>query len=190
MQSITIVVCVSIILYQATLIKTQTTDIVQTAINNGNFKTLVAALQAADLVATLKGNGPFTVFAPTDTAFGKLPAGTVDDLLKPENKGKLAGILKYHVINGKSLTSAQINAMTLPVKVEMLEGSTVTVSKDGNNLKVNDATVIIPDVIATNGIIHVIDTVLMPPASSSATSIFLNQSIFFILFLTILFSLF
>jgi len=127
---------------------------------------LVTALRAADLVATLQGNGPFTVFAPLDTAFGKLPPGTLDDLLKPENKEKLARILKYHVINGQSLTAAQINALPLPAKVEMLEGDAITVSKDGDNLKVNDATVVIADVIATNGIIHAIDTVLIPPTES------------------------
>ncbi len=149
---------------------------------------MVAALGAADLVTTLKGNGPFTVFAPTDAAFDKLPAGTVDNLLKPENKGQLARILKYHVINGRRVTSADINAMTLPAKVEMLEGDAITVSKDGNNLKVNDATVVIADVGATNGIIHAIDTVLMPPAASSATYFCLNQPLFLILAFTILFS--
>jgi uncharacterized surface protein with fasciclin (FAS1) repeats len=136
----------------------------------------------------LKGTGPFTVFAPTDAAFDKLPAGTVTDLLKPENKGKLARILKYHVINAQRLTAAQINAMTLPAKVEMLEGDAITVSRDGNNLKVNDATVIIPDVEATNGIIHAIDTVLMPPAASSATYFYLNQPLLLILVCTILLS--
>jgi uncharacterized surface protein with fasciclin (FAS1) repeats len=149
---------------------------------------LVAALQAADLVTTLKGNGPFTVFAPTDAAFNKLPAGTVNDLLKPENKEKLTRILKYHVINGLNLTSSQINSMTLPADVEMLEGNKIRVSKDGNNLKVNDATVVIADVIATNGIIHAIDTVLMPPAASLATSFSLNYSLLLTLVLTIIFS--
>jgi uncharacterized surface protein with fasciclin (FAS1) repeats len=150
---------------------------------------LVTALRAADLVTTLQGNGPFTVFAPTDAAFSKLPAETVADLLKPENKERLARILKYHVINGR-LTSAQINAMTLPTKVEMLEGDTITVSKVGDNLKVNDATVVIADVMATNGIIHAIDTVLMPPAASSATYFSLNQPFFLILAFTVVFSYF
>jgi len=138
-------------------------------------------------VKTLQGNGPFTVFAPNDAAFNKLPVGTVTDLLKPENKGKLSGILTYHVINGQNLTSAQINSMNLPASVRMLEGSSINVTRNGNNLKVNDATVILADVICTNGIIHVIDTVLLPPAKgSSATNIFLNQNILFILFLTTL----
>lgn len=126
----------------------------------------MAALGAADLAKALKGNGPFTVFAPTDAAFNKLPAGTVNNLLNPVNKGKLADILKYHVINGQRLTSAQINAIHLPAKVRTLEGNTITVSKNGKNLKVNDATVILADVMATNGIIHVIDTVLLPPTTS------------------------
>ncbi len=146
-------------------------------------------MQAADLVTALKGNGPFTVFAPTDAAFSKLPAGTVADLIKPENKGKLTQILKYHVINGKSITSSQINSMTLPTDVETFEGNKIRVSKDGNNLKVNNATVIIADVIATNGIIHVIDTVLMPPAANLATTFFsLNYSLMLTLVLTIIFS--
>jgi len=136
----------------------------------------------------LKGPGPFTVFAPTDAAFNKLAAGTVSDLLKPENKGKLTQILTYHVINGQNLTSSQILAMTLPVKVKTLEGHEITVSKDGNNLKVNDATVTTANVFATNGVIHVIDTVLMPPAGNLATSASLNQSLLLTLLLTIVFS--
>lgn len=144
----------------------QRTDIVETAISNGNFKTLVTALQAADLVATLKNNRPFTVFAPTDAAFSKLPAQTVSDLLKPENKATLTRILTYHVINGKCLTSAQINAMVIPTRVQMLSGDKVTVCRNGRHLKVNNATVVTADVLATNGVIHVIDTVLLPPANS------------------------
>ncbi len=168
----------------------QYVDIVQTAITNGNFKVLVAALEAGDLVATLKTAGPFTVFAPTDAAFNKLAPGTVNDLLKPENKDKLVGILKYHVINGKNITSTQINTMTLPAKVEMLQGDEIKVSKTGNSLKVNDATVVAADVIATNGIIHAIDAVLMPPepAASLATSFSLNQSFLLMLVLTLIFS--
>ena len=153
----------------------QNIDIVQTAINNGNFKTLVTALQAAGLVSTLKSNQAFTVFAPTDAAFNKLPAATLSDLLKPENKGQLTRILTYHVISGKRLTSAQINAMALPMKVQMLSGDKVTVCRNGRHLKVNNATVVTPDVTATNGIIHVIDTVLIPPGAHLATSFFLHQ---------------
>ncbi len=116
----------------------------------------------------MKGNGLFTVFAPTDAAFNKLPAGTVNNLLNPVNKGKLDRILKYHVINGQRITSKQINATILPARVKMLEGNTITICKNGKNLKINDATVIVADVMATNGIIHVIDTVLMPPTTSLA----------------------
>jgi transforming growth factor-beta-induced protein len=145
-------------------------DIVDTAILNGNFKTLVAALQAADLVGALTGPGPFTVFAPTDAAFSKLPAGTVDDLLKPENKEKLSIILKYHVI-GKRVTSDDINKMTLPAQVETLSGLRSIVDKNGNAFKVNDATVTVPDVSNTNGIIHIIDTVLLPPTDIAYTTL-------------------
>ncbi len=117
------------------------------------------------------------MFAPTDAAFNKLPPGTVDNLLQPQNLGQLSTILKYHVINNQRLTSAQIIAMNLPIAVQMLDGGTVTVSRNGTNLQVNDATVIIPDVIATNGIIHVIDTVLMP-STGSTTYFYLNKTFF------------
>jgi transforming growth factor-beta-induced protein len=162
-------------------------DIVETAIVNGVFKTLVTALRAADLVGALTGPGPFTVFAPTDEAFSKLPAGTVEDLLKPENKEKLSNILKYHVI-GKRVTLADINNMTLPAKEEMLGGGTVTITKDGNNIKINDATVTTADVSSTNGIIHIIDTVLLPSAPSSTTSFYVNRGFFTVFVLGILFS--
>ena len=136
-------------------------DIVDTAISNGNFKTLVTALQAADLVKVLKSAGPFTVFAPTDAAFAKLPPGTIADLLKPENKQLLIEILTYHVVAG-NFTAAAIIALNPPVKVETLAGRAVLVTINGDDLMVNDATVIIADVFATNGIIHAIDTVLLP----------------------------
>lgn len=148
----------------------------QTAIADGRFKTLVAALQAAELVTALEGAGPFTVFAPTDDAFAKLGQPALNDLLKPENKGKLAGILKYHVISGKKLTAADIKAMSLPAKVETLQGQSITVTQVGNDLKVNDAKVIVADVMATNGIIHAIDTVITPPATGAATSFSQSQS--------------
>jgi transforming growth factor-beta-induced protein len=136
-------------------------DIVDTAINNGNFKVLVTALQAADLVDTLKSPGPFTVFAPTDAAFAKLPPGTVANLLKPENKPELIKILTYHVVAG-NFTAAAIIALNPPVRVKTVEGESVLVTLEGNRLRVNYATVIIPDVFATNGIIHAIDAVLLP----------------------------
>jgi uncharacterized surface protein with fasciclin (FAS1) repeats len=124
----------------------------------GNFTTLAAALTAADLVTTLKGPGPFTVFAPTDAAFAKLPAGTVDNLLKPENKAMLQNVLKYHVVAGK-VSAADVIKLT---KATTLQGQDVTIAVTGSTVKVNDATVTATDVQASNGVIHVIDTVLLP----------------------------
>ena len=176
-------------------IEAQLVDIVQTAMN-ANFTTLVTAIGAADLTSALKAPGQCTVFAPNNAAFAKLNATMLADLLKPENKANLAGLLKYHIING-SLTSAQILNMTLPMNVTTLQGSIVTVSKNGNDLMVNNAKVIQADVMATNGIIHVIDTVLMPPASLPATTTLKpsnsaaylrgNQQFFSVLVFTILF---
>jgi uncharacterized surface protein with fasciclin (FAS1) repeats len=133
-------------------------DIVDTAVAAGSFKTLVAALKAAGLVDTLKGKGPFTVFAPTDDAFAKLPAGTVDELLKPENKQKLIAILTYHVVAGK-VTAAQ--AMKLN-SAKTVNGQSLNISAAGGTVKINDATVTKADIMCSNGVIHVIDTVLMP----------------------------
>ncbi len=136
-------------------------DIVDTAVAAGSFNTLVAAVQAAGLEQTLRGAGPFTVFAPTDAAFAALPAGTVEDLLKPENKAKLTAILTYHVLPAEVMSSA-IGTQTLtPATVQ---GATVKV--DGSmagKVMVNDATVVTADVDASNGVIHVIDKVIMPP---------------------------
>lgn len=133
-------------------------DIVDTAVAAGEFKTLAAALQAAGLVETLKGKGPFTVFAPTDAAFAKLPAGTLDTLLRPENKAQLVSILTYHVVPGKvmskSLAGKKLEANTV-------QGTTVAI--DGTNgVRVDGARVTQADIAASNGVIHVIDTVLMP----------------------------
>lgn len=133
-------------------------DIVDTAAGAGRFKTLVAAVKAAGLVDTLKGDGPFTVFAPTDEAFAKLPDGTVDDLLKPENKDKLVAILTYHVVPGK-IMSGDISGKTTEVKT--VQGDTLNVdATDG--VKVDKAKVVKADIDASNGVIHVIDTVVMP----------------------------
>ena len=133
-------------------------DVVVTAIAAGNFKTLVAAVQAAGLVDTLKGQGPFTVFAPTDEAFAKLPAGTVDMLLKPENKDKLVAILTYHVVPGKVM-AADVAGKEMMVK--SVEGSEIDVNgKDG--VMVDQAKVIKADIVTDNGVIHVIDAVIMP----------------------------
>jgi uncharacterized surface protein with fasciclin (FAS1) repeats len=133
-------------------------DIVDTAVSAGSFNTLAAALKAAGLVDTLKGKGPFTVFAPTDDAFSKLPAGTVEGLLKPENKEKLKSILLYHVVSG-DVTSAQVVKLS---SAKTVEGRDVTITAEGGTVLVNDAKVIKADVPASNGVIHVIDTVLLP----------------------------
>ncbi|MBN3884773.1 MAG: fasciclin domain-containing protein [Nostoc sp.] len=130
-------------------------NIIDTATNNGSFKTLVAAIQAAGLVDTLKGPGPFTVFAPTDEAFNKLPAGTVDALLK--DTAKLKKILTYHVVSGKVLAADVVKLKT----AKTVEGSDVKIDAS-NGVKINDATVATADVAADNGVIHVIDTVLIP----------------------------
>ena len=133
-------------------------DIVDTAIAAGSFKTLVAAVQAAGLVETLKGDGPFTVFAPTDEAFAKLPAGTVDDLLKPENKDKLVAVLTYHVIPGKVMAA---DILGKKMEVETVRGSTAEIdATDG--VKIDGANVVVADVEASNGVIHVIDAVILP----------------------------
>ncbi len=138
----------------------QDKDIVDTAIAAGEFKTLAAALTAAGLVDTLKGKGPFTVFAPTDAAFAKLPAGTVESLLKPENKAKLTAILTYHVVSGKVM-AVDVTKLT---EAKTVQGDKVSVKVDGGKVIINNATVSKADVVASNGVIHVIDTVLMPPA--------------------------
>jgi len=135
-------------------------DIVATAQAAGSFSTLVAALTAAELADVLKGPGPFTVFAPTDAAFAKLPAGTVESLLKPENKAQLQAVLKYHVVAGKVL-AADVVKLT---SASTLEGSAVKVSVVGAGVKINDSNVTQVDVMASNGVIHVIDAVLLPPA--------------------------
>jgi uncharacterized surface protein with fasciclin (FAS1) repeats len=135
-------------------------DIVDTAVAAGSFKTLAAALTAAGLVETLKGEGPFTVFAPTDEAFAKLPAGTVEELLKPENKAKLTDILTYHVVAGNVASDAAMKLTTATalnkkaIKLEVKEGA----------LYLNESKVTAADVACTNGVIHIIDTVLLPPA--------------------------
>lgn len=133
-------------------------DIVDTAVAAGNFSTLAAALTAAGLVDTLKGPGPFTVFAPTDAAFAALPAGTVEDLLKPENKDKLTAILTYHVVPGTVMSTDLSEGLTATT----VNGADVTITLDGGP-KVNGAVISTADIAATNGVIHVIDSVILPP---------------------------
>jgi uncharacterized surface protein with fasciclin (FAS1) repeats len=133
-------------------------DIVDTAVAAGSFKTLAAALTAADLVDTLKGKGPFTVFAPTDEAFAKLPKGTLESLLKPENKKKLAGILTYHVVSGKVLAKDVVKL----TEAKTVQGSSVKIVVKDGKVTVDGANVTATDIEASNGVIHVIDTVILP----------------------------
>jgi uncharacterized surface protein with fasciclin (FAS1) repeats len=134
-------------------------DIVDTAVAAGQFKTLAAALGAAGLVDTLKGKGPFTVFAPTDAAFAKLPAGTVDTLLKPENKAKLTAILTYHVVAGKVMAADVVKLK----EAKTVNGAMLAIKVDGGAVMINGAKVTTADIAASNGVIHVIDSVLLPP---------------------------
>ncbi|TMO22813.1 fasciclin domain-containing protein [Pseudoalteromonas sp. S4741] len=133
-------------------------DIVDVAAANGSFSTLVAAVKAAGLVDTLKGDGPFTVFAPTDEAFAKLPAGTVENLLKSENKDKLTAILTYHVVSGKVMASDVVKLDSATT----VQGQSVNVTTNDGSVMINNANVVMADVKASNGVIHVIDTVLLP----------------------------
>ena len=139
-------------------------DIVDTAVGAGSFKTLVAAAKTAGLVDTLKGEGPFTVFAPTDEAFGKLSKCTLDSLLKPENKHKLAAILTYHVVPGKvkAKKAAKLDS------AKTVNGAEITIKPSGKSLMINNAKVVKADIKTSNGIIHVIDTVLIPEAKKVA----------------------
>jgi len=135
-------------------------DIVDTAVGAGSFKTLVAAVQAAGLVETLKGAGPFTVFAPTDEAFAKLPEGTVESLLKPENKDKLVAVLTYHVVPGKVM-AADVVKLT---EASTVQGSKAKVKVEDGTVMIDNAKVVKTDIVTSNGVIHVIDAVILPPA--------------------------
>ena len=141
-----------------TAVRAETRDVVDTAIAAGSFKTLAKALDAAGLVTTLKGAGPFTVFAPTDEAFAKLPDGTLDTLLKPENKEKLRRILTYHVVAGKVMASDVVKLQS----AKAVSGDTITVKVEDGVVHVDNATVTSADVLASNGVIHVIDSVILP----------------------------
>lgn len=133
-------------------------DIVDTAVEARTFNSLVTALKAAGLVETLKGKGPFTVFAPTDEAFAKLPPGTLDDLLKPQNKDRLTKILTYHVVSGKLMASDVVKLKS----AKALSGGSLQIQSAGGTVTVNGARVIKTDIVASNGVIHVIDAVLLP----------------------------
>jgi uncharacterized surface protein with fasciclin (FAS1) repeats len=158
MKVLRVVSTLVLMLFTASAASAMSKDIVDTAAGAGQFKTLVAAVEAAGLVDTLKGDGPFTVFAPTDEAFAKLPDGTVDDLLKPENKDKLIAILTYHVVPGK-IMSGDISGKSTEVKT--VQGDMLSVDAT-NGVKVDEAKVVKADIDASNGVIHVIDTVVMP----------------------------
>jgi uncharacterized surface protein with fasciclin (FAS1) repeats len=138
--------------------KAKSKDIVDTAVAAGQFNTLAAALEAADLVGTLKGDGPFTVFAPTDAAFAKLPEGTVESLLKPENRDQLVAILTYHVVPGE-VTAADVVKLS---EAKTVNGQDVAITVADSGVRINDANVIKTDIDASNGVIHVIDTVILP----------------------------
>ena len=153
----TLAVVVSLATSPAMLVA-QSKDIVDTAVAAGTFNTLAKALQAAGLVETLKGKGPFTVFAPTDSAFAKLPAGTLESLLKPENKQKLQRILTYHVVPGKVLAADVVKLN----QAKAVSGDTIAVAAKGGSVTVDAARVTQADVPASNGVIHVIDAVILP----------------------------
>ena len=154
----TLIAAIAVVPLAMATVSAKAADIVDTAVSAGGFETLVAAVQAAGLVDTLKGDGPFTVFAPTDEAFAKLPAGTVEMLLKPENKDQLIAVLTYHVVPGKVM-SGDIAGKKMAVKT--VQGSELAVdATDG--VKVDGATVVGADVEASNGVIHVIDAVVLP----------------------------
>lgn len=149
-------------LFSASAFAADTKDIVDTAVGAGSFKTLVAAVQAAGLVDTLKGDGPFTVLAPTDEAFAKLPAGTVESLLKPENKDKLIAVLTYHVIPAKAMAADVVKLDGK--KVKTVQGSEAAIKVSGGSVTVDGAKVVKTDIACKNGVIHVIDAVILPPA--------------------------
>lgn len=151
---------------QTVAYKAESKDIVDTAVGAGSFKTLVAAVQAAGLVETLKGEGPFTVFAPTDEAFAKLPAGTVETLLKPENKAKLVSILTYHVVPAKVMAADVLKLLEMPKPsglVTTVQGAKAKVKVADGTVMIDGAKVIKTDIETSNGVIHVIDAVILPP---------------------------
>jgi uncharacterized surface protein with fasciclin (FAS1) repeats len=160
-SAIAVVVAATIGLAAQAKAQPASTDIVDTAVAAGSFKTLAKALQAADLVDTLKGKGPFTVFAPTDEAFAKLPQATLEDLLKPENKAKLRRILTYHVVPGRVMAADVVKLKS----AKAVSGDAVAIKATGGTVMVNEAKVTKTDISASNGVIHVIDSVILPDAA-------------------------
>ena len=157
-----LIVAASILMvaFLSTKVRAQNENIVGLAVGNENLSTLVAAVKAAGLVETLSGKGPYTVFAPTNEAFAALPAGTVENLLKPENKDQLIAILTYHVVSGEAYAKDLSNGQ----KVKTVEGNDVKVKINSKGVMVNDAKVVAADVQASNGVVHVIDQVILPPS--------------------------
>jgi uncharacterized surface protein with fasciclin (FAS1) repeats len=153
-----VTVMMTVVASKATTAATETKDIVDTAIAAGSFNTLAKALTAADLIDTLKGKGPFTVFAPTDEAFAKLPAGTLESLLKPENKAKLQRILTYHVVAGNVMAADVVKLHS----AKAVSGDTIMIATNGGTVTVDAARVTKTDIVASNGVIHVIDAVILP----------------------------
>jgi transforming growth factor-beta-induced protein len=160
LKSAVVAAAVAVMVLVATTARAQEKDIVDTAVAAGSFKTLAAALTAGDLIQTLKGKGPFTVFAPTDEAFAKLPAATLADLLKPENKAKLVAILTYHVVPGKVMAS-QVTGLK---SAKTVNGQSVKISVMDGGVMIDNAHVVKTDIATSNGVIHVIDAVLLPSA--------------------------
>ena len=158
MKTFVIGMTAAVLMIGAANVKAQNRDLVDTAVAAGQFKTLAAALTAAGLVETLKGSGPFTVFAPTDEAFARLPKGTVEDLLKPENKAKLTAILTYHVVPGKVMAADVVKVK----EAKTVQGGSLKVTASGGTVKVDNAAVVKADIAASNGVIHVIDSVVIP----------------------------
>ena len=158
MKKVLPVIALSLLLAGSMLAERPNKDIVDTAVSAGQFNTLAKALQAAGLVNTLKGEGPFTVFAPTDEAFAKLPAGTLEELLKPENKDKLVAILTYHVVAGEVKASDVVKLSS----AKAVNGEPLKIAPTSGNVMINDANVVKADILCSNGVIHVIDTVLLP----------------------------
>ena len=158
MKTFVIGMTAAVLMIGAANVEAQNRDIVDTAVAAGQFKTLAAALKAAGLVETLKGSGPFTVFAPTDEAFARLPKGTVEDLLKPENKAKLTAILTYHVVAGKVMAADVVKVK----EAKTVQGGSLKVTASGGTVKVDNAEVVKTDIAASNGVIHVIDSVVIP----------------------------
>jgi uncharacterized surface protein with fasciclin (FAS1) repeats len=159
-KNLIVMMTVTMALFAGNVSVAQESDIVTLAVGNENLSTLVAAVKAAGLVETLQGDGPFTVFAPTNEAFAALPAGTLESLLKPENKDQLVAILTYHVVSGKVMSTDLKNGQ----KAATVNGKSITVKLANGKAMINDATVVAADVMASNGVVHVIDKVILPPS--------------------------